>query len=286
MDLTGPIKSAENQFKQILEAYFISVYDEKSLPSHGIDHHRRVWNYAKELLSLNNKLYPAPDSPFINSLIIACYLHDIGMSVDPGPRHGSHSMELCKSFLHKHVLAENNFPGLLNAIRDHDNKEYENSSAELSLSSVLSVADDLDAFGFTGIYRYLEIYIIRGYEPETLGSRIRENAAKRFGHFEKCFGFSRIFSEVQKKKYLILDGFFSEYNKELKSQNNNKLHKLKHKHVVEVIIDVIRLRKDPCEYLSEKNYSDRDPVVKWFFDGLKTESQGLSRDQTRDSQPG
>jgi hypothetical protein len=41
MNLNGIIESAELQFKQILEEFFIAVYDEKSLSSHGIDHHRR-----------------------------------------------------------------------------------------------------------------------------------------------------------------------------------------------------------------------------------------------------
>ena len=52
MNSTGIIESAEKQYKQILEGFFISVYDEKLLPSHGIDHHRRVWNYSKELLKI------------------------------------------------------------------------------------------------------------------------------------------------------------------------------------------------------------------------------------------
>ena len=49
MELSGIIESAEKQYKQILEEFFISVYDESLLPSHGIDHHRRVWKYSKEL---------------------------------------------------------------------------------------------------------------------------------------------------------------------------------------------------------------------------------------------
>ena len=275
MDLTGPIISAENQFKQILEGYFVSVYDEKSLPSHGIDHHRRVWNFAKELLSLNNKRDPVMDSQLPNSLIIACYLHDIGMSVDPGPRHGSHSMELCNRFLHEHEWDENDFPGLLKAIREHDNKEYGQLSTESDLSSILSVADDLDAFGFTGIYRYLEIYCIRGYELETIGQRIRENAAKRFAYFEKCFGSAEIFTKAQRKRYLILDSYFREYNKELKSQKYKILHKSGHLQVIELISEAIRLRKDLYEFISETN-SERDPVVKWFFDELKNESHYLT----------
>ena len=35
------------------------------------------------------------------------------------------------------------------------------------LLTVLSVADDLDAFGFTGIYRYSEIYLTRGINPDS-----------------------------------------------------------------------------------------------------------------------
>lgn len=258
MDLTGPIKSAENQFKQILEGYFVSVYDEKSLPSHGIEHHRRVWNFAKELISLNNKRDPVMDPSLHNSLIIACYIHDIGMSVDPGPRHGSHSMEFCKRFLHEHKLDENDFPGLLEAIREHDNKDYGKPSTESDLSAILSVSDDLDAFGFTGIYRYLEIYSLRGYELETIGRRIRENAAKRFAHFEKLFGSAEAFTKAQRKRYLILDSFF----------------KSGHQQVIELISEAIRLKKDLYELISDTN-SERDPVVKWFFDELKNEDPGL-----------
>jgi hypothetical protein len=47
MDLPAIIESAEIQYKQILEDFFISFYDESLLPSHGIDHHRRVWAYAR-----------------------------------------------------------------------------------------------------------------------------------------------------------------------------------------------------------------------------------------------
>jgi HD superfamily phosphodiesterase len=86
MNLTVSIESAELEFKQILEDFFVSVYDEKSLLSHGIDHHRRVWVYAKELLFtrfLHTGLRPAC-SP--SKLIIACYLHDIGMAIETGPR--------------------------------------------------------------------------------------------------------------------------------------------------------------------------------------------------------
>ena len=37
------------------------------------------------------------------------------------------------------------------------------------LLTILSVSDDLDAFGYIGIYRYTEIYLTRGIDPEKIG---------------------------------------------------------------------------------------------------------------------
>jgi hypothetical protein len=76
MNLTVTIESAELQFKQILEEFFISVYVEKALCSHGIDHHRRVWSYTKELPILLDDQKPAFISQLPSKLIIACYMHD------------------------------------------------------------------------------------------------------------------------------------------------------------------------------------------------------------------
>ena len=60
---------------------------------------------------------------------------------------------------------------------------------ENDLLNILSVADDLDAFGYTGIYRYSEIYLTRGISPKEIGNLIRENASRRYHNFEKIFGF-------------------------------------------------------------------------------------------------
>ena len=44
------------------------------------------------------------------------------------------------------------------------------SHQRMNLLTILSVADDLDAFGFIGIYRYSEIYLTRGIDPEKIGT--------------------------------------------------------------------------------------------------------------------
>ena len=85
------------------------------------------------------------------------------------------------SSLRNTILMKNDYKDVLETIENHDNKDYPQAAEGISaLLNVLSVADDLDAFGFTGIYRYSEIYLARGINPLKLGNLIRENAAGRF----------------------------------------------------------------------------------------------------------
>ena len=211
MNLTGTIEfSAEKKYKQILEDFFISVYDEKSLSSHGIDHHRRVWNYSKELLELIFKEHRLI-SQFASELIIACYLHDIGMSVDPGVKHGYHSRNLCVQF-----LIENNL--WINPSTRMFWKQLKTMTIKITLTCkpgtrlliILSVADDLDAFGKKGIERYKEIYLARGIQPDRIGPLILKNAKARFGNFEKIFSGYPGLIKKHRSRYLTLQKYFGD----------------------------------------------------------------------------
>jgi HD superfamily phosphodiesterase len=244
MNPNHSVESAEHQFKQILEDFFITRYDERSLASHGIDHHRRVWNYAKELLKLKFYTTTGLSFQFITKLIIACYLHDIGMSVDSGIRHGKHSSNLCKEFLSKNNLRINEYEDLLETIGNHDRKEYTGDSEVNELLTILSVADDLDAFGFSGIYRYSEIYLIRGIKPEIIGEVVIENAAKRFEHFEKKFGMNNPLVQKHRDRYDILISFFSEYNKQAPSYRFDCQKPLGFCGVVQLFIQMIKNKKE------------------------------------------
>jgi HD superfamily phosphodiesterase len=124
MNLTIFIESAEQKFKQILEDFFVSSFDEKSLTSHGIDHHRRVWNYSKELLHLFAEKNPLLHQQLPAKLIIASYLHDIGMTIETGIRHGKYSRDFCIQFLIQNNLPVDDYIDVLEAIENHDNKEY------------------------------------------------------------------------------------------------------------------------------------------------------------------
>lgn len=266
MELTGPIESAEKQFIQILERYFISIYDEKKLPSHGLSHHRRVWTNSKKLLlSLPERHQIHPRLPF--TLIIACYMHDLGMTIDHGPKHGKQSMELCRAFIRDYQLEEDDFPGLQHAIQEHDNKNYTLTN-DINALSILSMADDLDAFGFIGIYRYTEIYLLRGIEPIDLGHKIRSNAFQRFEHFRKIFEYSGGFFEEQKRRYLVLDGFFEAYDKEL-ACSPVPVNGLHYGGLIRILTDIISERRN----IEDACLSDLtgNPVAQWFFKGFSEE---------------
>jgi HD superfamily phosphodiesterase len=271
MDLTHTIESAENIFKQILEDFFVSVYKEQSLSSHGIDHHRRVWNYSKELL----ELVPLKDSVQIyrlaTELIIACFLHDIGMSVDTGIRHGKHSRNLCIQFLNRNNLPQNDFHDVLEAIEYHDNKDYAGNSSRNELLTVLSVSDDLDAFGFIGIFRYSEIYLTRGLDPDKIGYLIRENAEKRFDNFVKTFGSESEIVQKHRNRYIILDNFFFKYNEQVPSYHFGTKNPSGFCGVLETFVFMINNKIGLEEiYLNSKKYMV-DPVIRWYFSELEKE---------------
>jgi hypothetical protein len=271
MSLTGIIESAEFKFKQILEEYFISVFCEKSLSSHGIDHHRRVWNYAKELLLLTRERNAIPDDTLPFKLIIASYLHDIGMSVDPGIRHGRHSRDLCLSFFYTNQLEKSDYNDVLLAIENHDNKKYKSLTGQFDLLTILSVADDLDAFGFTGIYRYSDIYLTRDINPMEIGHLIIENAAGRFNHFERIFGFSDKLVQKHRLRYLILDSFFKNYNLQVPSYYFGAENPNGYCGVIEMMWLVIKNKIALTDFLKDGEKYSHDPVTEWFFVELASE---------------
>ena len=202
--------------KQELKAFFNRNYPAETLPSHGFDHHRRVWGHAKELLRFKERDGLCFDQAFIQKLMIGCYLHDIGMSIDPGTRHGRHSRELCKKFLEEQDLKESDYRDILTAIENHDDKEYADATGNDMLSTLLTIADDLDAFGKTGISRYLEIYKERGIEKHELTKAILGNAEKRFRNFERAFSRWTELVDKHRDRYNILVDFFTTFDHQTK----------------------------------------------------------------------
>jgi hypothetical protein len=271
MNLNSQIESSETRLKQILENYFVSEFGERELPSHGLAHHRRVWNYCKEIANiLYNKGLSFSDHFFYN-LIVAAYLHDIGMIVDSGPRHGKHSREMCNHFLRLNQLSIDSFNEALEAVEFHDRKDYNPSDNKINLLTILSLADDLDAFGFTGIFRYAEIYLLRNIGFEDLGSFIMDNASARFNHFIKIIGYQDSIVEKHKKRYLILDDFFKEYNIQVLSYKFGTTEPTGYCGVIEIISKLIENRVYINDFLDNREQFKYDHTIRWYFNGLASD---------------
>ncbi len=267
MDLPLLVDSAERRFKQILEDFFITCYAREYLPSHGIEHHRRVWRYSKELLFL----LKSESAVLPSRLIISSYMHDIGMSVEVGIRHGIHSRNLCTEFLNVHQLSKADYNDVLDVIENHDNKDYTEDPDVNDLLKILSVADDLDAFGFTGIYRYSEIYLTRCVDKNEFGHLIINNAGKRFDNFNNIFGSFDELLGREIKRYDILFRFFNAYNRQVPDYCFGNGKPKGYCGVIEIVTDVMNNKISLKDICSDPEIFPDDPVIQWFFHGLSKE---------------
>jgi HD superfamily phosphodiesterase len=211
MNASDSITQAEKKYINLLESFFIQKWGSTNLKSHDLSHHRRVWSFARELLTYTHNNDPV----FIDKLLIACYLHDTGMATDSSEKHGRYSMLLCREFLLKEGIDPEDYSDLLYAVANHDNKEYTEAGPESPLLMHLSAADDLDAFGYTGIYRYLEIYLIRGISPDEIVTRVLKNSEARFTSLERNFKAFPELIEKHKNRFQILQDYFKNLDSEI-----------------------------------------------------------------------
>jgi len=275
MSISEKIISAEKKYKQILEDFFIKKWAKTILYSHDLDHHRRVWYYAKEILTETGETC-IDNSLQTEILLIACYLHDIGMSAEIGERHGVFSSRLCKEFLALNGLPESEFPGLLDIIENHDRKEYELKNNSKGLLSILNASDDLDAFGYIGIYRYVEIYLLRGIPIEEIGFRVKENAGKRFANFETVFGkYPAIFKKHQ-NRFRDLDDFFCTFNNQVNKSNSENIYHNGPTSVIGLISEMLRKRVAPQAVVQYSLRSANESAARNFLKNLCSELTGFS----------
>lgn len=276
MELSEQIRLAETGYLDRLEKFFKRIFVDTNLSSHGLEHHQRVWYYARELLGLKGSNDPEhDDSRFAEKLLFASYLHDAGMSVDPGARHGIHSRAICEEFLLENRLDAGKYTDLLKAIEEHDNKNYAAGPDPPVLLKYLSVADDLDAFGFIGIYRYLEIYLKRKVEYSDLGYLVLENVEGRFRNLISAFGNSS-FTDAQLTRYEITRSFFTNYNKEVTAYNFGNSEPSGFCGVAEITgCSVYREMTFPELIRSAGSFGDN--TIGWYFNQLVFELKSFSQ---------
>ena len=209
------ISTIEERWLVLLYRHCRSHFQEVFLPSHNHQHHLRVWYYAKELIhALSEHGIPFPDT-LIEEIMFAIFFHDVGMSVTMGENHGKISADLFQAFMtDKETQTDANREAIYLAIRNHDRKNYDEVSFEVAverkniLPAVVNISDDLDAFGYTGVYRYLEIYLLREVHPDLLAGKISENLSRRFSNLSFTMGKIARFVEKHKIRYQQAIGFF------------------------------------------------------------------------------
>ena len=216
------IRRAEDTWLEALHDHAALLFMDADLPSHDHSHHLRVWNLCKSILREIHSLYRGMDQSLVDGVLIAALFHDLGMTLSFREDHGSLSRKICEQWFRD---SGRDLPGrfdeVLRAIELHDKKDeqiygsFEPGSTPHILA-ILSVADDLEALGTIGIYRYAEIYLIRGIPLEDLGSRILNNVRNRFGRLEKACRLCPSLLEKHRKEYEKLCEFYENYNRQWK----------------------------------------------------------------------
>ena len=255
------MKNVFEEYAVRLEEFFTARFGNTWLPSHNLDHHRRVWRNALTLTGgLAHHGYYFTDD-FMLSLMIACYTHDIGMAVNQGEKHGEESRILSAEFLREEEIPTQLHNKILFAVENHDNKTYDTTPSPDSLLAILSVADDMDAFGHTGIYRYTEIYLARRMRPDTIGAAITDNAVNRFQNLERTYGFMEEFCEAQRQNLEILTTFFDE---------NGPVPAGSRWRIIKILETELLMEHKDVSTVSAEMMNDDDPHVASFFSNLKS----------------
>lgn len=215
------------------------------------------------------------DQGLAEGLLLASWFHDTGMVHDPGEKHGSYSKDIFEDFLGGNGLsAPLSKHEILKVIETHDTKECSLYSPILpgknpGMMSILSIADDLDALGFVGIYRYSEIYLKRGTSASLLGVKILANVRKRFINIlNSCAAFPALITSYR-KDYHLIELFFNRYNQllllpgETEIVHWGELGIVNHIRAYSVDAEI-----RPEDFMKQAEVADSGAIVKTYFKRL------------------
>jgi|GEM_PF-602497 len=208
-DFENILAKTEKRWLKILYHAIKSEFIKHPLPSHDHTHHYRVWFFAKELLRVLSDAGYDVDSTLAEKSIISAFFHDVGMTITHKPSHGIESRLICERYLHEiEDLNLSYMDEIFEAIEMHDDKQYAQKMQEISVYTILAVADDLDAYGAIGVYRYYEIYLLRGMRKEEIPLNVIGNIEKRFSFMERIFGsLHDLIKKHKSRKQLTIDYF-------------------------------------------------------------------------------
>jgi len=270
------IDRAEDTWLSPLYSNAESLFSDAFLPSHDHTHHQRVWSLCKSLLLEISLINPCMDPSLVEGVLIAAFFHDLGMVYSTREDHGKLGRKLCKKwFLENGIAAPDRFEEILKAIELHDIKEkgsYSkiNRSEQPRILSLLSIADDLEAFGTIGIYRYAEIYLMRNISLAQLGDHILANAESRFQNLQESCNVCPSIIAKHQKEYAILRDFYQFYNLQLQNETIPEKVFVGHLGVINYIRALgMEERISPDKFLD--SVENEDAIVNTYFRTLKNE---------------
>lgn len=215
------IAEAEEKWLYLVKSHTANLFSGTFIPSHDQHHHQRVWNISKKLLIELAGINSIAGQDIVEGLLLATWFHDTGMVQDTGERHGALGSKSFRNFIkNTHHPLPGNCEEILEVIASHDTKDPSlypelGPGKPPGIMGILSLADDMDALGTIGIYRYIEIYLKRGIPLEMLGIKILSNLRRRFRNILKSCSSVPALTNTRLREYDIIEGFFNLYNQQL-----------------------------------------------------------------------
>jgi HD superfamily phosphodiesterase len=234
--MSHTITEIEEKWLTKLFEYNRNRFSLLDLPSHDHLHHLRVWHFVKDLLTELEKEGIAVPYEIQEKLIFASFFHDIGLSETLQEDHGKVSSDICREYLRSNNISfRGGSEDLLRAIEYHDDKSYKQDIANdnpADLYTLLTVCDDLDAFGAIGVFRYLEIYLLRNIVLKELPGKVLLNIQSRYDKLHSHYSFLKNFMSKHTGRYEYTRDFY--YNLSLCINNDGK-HTCKDYYTVEAV---------------------------------------------------
>ncbi len=203
-----------NKTLSLLFSHCKSLFSTVHLPSHDHLHHMRVWNYATDLLTGLSGKGRTLNEQEISLLMLSVFFHDTGLTKTLSEEHGVESRRICEKFLEENpdIYPFDAGPAL-KAIELHDKKSsllLYSDDPDMEILRILSVCDDLDAFGPAGILRYAEIYLLRDIPFKDLPAKILGNLARRFEFVSAQKWIPAEFLALHESRYRYITEFYSD----------------------------------------------------------------------------
>jgi len=272
------IARAEKTWVEVLHSHAAGLFGHTYLPSHDHTHHRRVWNICRELLKELARKHTPIDESLVEGVLVAAYFHDLGMVTSIDVEHGKSGRDMCSAFFKDHDLQIlTRMEEVLESIELHDVKDeriYKGifPGKPADILSILSIADDLEALGTIGIYRYAEIYLQRRVSLVKLGDMVIKNAEVRFNNIKQHAVACTDLVEKYREEYDELISFYSQYNRQLYSVREPQEVHSDHLGAVNFIYSMsVEGNIPPQEFQLEAARSNTSKFVTDFFRKLKDE---------------